>query len=122
MIPCLRYRDVAGAMAFLQDAFGLAEHAAYAGEGGWIEHAERVSGTGMAMLGSVKEDGQGWLGVAEVGGFTQTIHVVRDDVDAHCRRARQAWAEVVREPLGEGYRGRGYAARDPKGHVWFFGT
>ena len=88
VIPCLRYRDAAAAIVFLREAFGFVERAAYPGEGGRIEHAEMMHGTGMVMLGSSREDGQGWLTVEAAGGFTQTNYVIVEDVDAHCARAR----------------------------------
>jgi uncharacterized glyoxalase superfamily protein PhnB len=33
-----------------------------------------------------------------------------------------AGATVVRELRDESYGGRGYEARDPEGHLWYFGT
>jgi uncharacterized glyoxalase superfamily protein PhnB len=111
-------------MAFLREAFGFVEHAAYPGQGGRIEHAEMRFGNGMVMLGSTREDGRGWLTVAEAGGFTQTNYVIVEDVDAHCARARAraAGAAIVQEPRDEAHGGRGYAARDPEGNLWFFGS
>jgi uncharacterized glyoxalase superfamily protein PhnB len=109
-------------MAFLREAFGFVEHAAYPGEGGRIEHAEMRFGNGMVMLGSTREDGRGWLTVAEAGGFTQTNYVIVEDVDAHCARARAAGAAIAQEPRDEAHGGRGYAARDPEGNLWFFGS
>jgi uncharacterized glyoxalase superfamily protein PhnB len=122
VIPCLRYRDAAAAIAFLRDALGFVEHATYPGEGGRIEHAEMLFGNGMVMLGSAREDGQGWLTAAEAGGFTQTNYVIVEDVDGHCARARAAGAEVTMAPRDESYGGRGYAVRDPEGNLWYFGT
>jgi uncharacterized glyoxalase superfamily protein PhnB len=122
VIPCLRYRDAAAAIAFLRNAFGFAEHAVYPGEGGRIEHAELTFGNGMVMIGSGKADGLGWRSVAEAGGFTQANYVIVDDVDAHCVRAREAGARIEQEPRNEGYGGRGYAARDPEDNLWYFGT
>ncbi|WP_426958151.1 VOC family protein [Muricoccus radiodurans] len=122
IIPCLRYRDAAAAIAFLKDAFGFAEHAVYAGEGGRIEHAELSFGNGMVMLGSTKADDPDWRTVAEAGGYTQTNYLVVNDVDAHCTRARAAGARITQEPRDESYGGRGYAARDPEDHLWYFGS
>jgi uncharacterized glyoxalase superfamily protein PhnB len=68
------------------------------------------------MLGSEKDDqygshaGQGWL------------YVAVDDPDAHCERARAAGAEIVRDLGDTDYGSRDYAARDPEGNLWSFGT
>jgi uncharacterized glyoxalase superfamily protein PhnB len=51
-----------------------------------------------------------------------TIYVVVDDPDAHHDRARAAGAEIVRELTDQDYGSREYAARDPAGNVWSFGT
>ena len=48
------------------------------------------------------------------------VHV--PDVDAHFRRAREAGAEVTRDPVDQEYGQREYEARDPEGHRWWFPT
>jgi uncharacterized glyoxalase superfamily protein PhnB len=48
--------------------------------------------------------------------------VVVADLDAHCARARRAGARIVREPVDTDYGSRDYAARDPEGNLWSFGT
>ena len=48
--------------------------------------------------------------------------VIEGNVDDHCRRAREAGAEIVREPEDQDYGGRDYSARDPEGNVRSFGT
>ncbi len=59
------------------------------------------------------------------GANTQNMMVYVDDVEAHCRRAREAGAKIVSEPkttdYGEEYlTDRGYEAEDPDGHHWWF--
>jgi uncharacterized glyoxalase superfamily protein PhnB len=44
------------------------------------------------------------------------------DVDAHYARAKGAGAEIVRPLDDTPYGSREYAARDPEGQVWSFGT
>ena len=57
---------------------------------------------------------------------TQNMMIFVDDVEAHCRRARQAGARIVSEPKTTDYGAdywtdRGYEAEDPEGHHrWFY--
>ena len=62
-----------------------------------------------------------------VGGrIQQTVHVQLaegEDIDAHCKRAREAGAEILQEPENEPLDGdRTYRARDPEGHARTFGV
>jgi uncharacterized glyoxalase superfamily protein PhnB len=67
------------------------------------------------MLGDWRGDddhrtpGQGWA------------YVVVDDLEAHLTTAREAGAEIVDELQVLDY-GSFYAARDPEGNLWSFGT
>ena len=50
-------------------------------------------------------------------------YLVVDDPDAHHSRSVAAGAEIVRELRDEDFGlSRGYAAKDPEGHVWVIGT
>ncbi|RUV80437.1 glyoxalase, partial [Mesorhizobium sp. M1A.F.Ca.IN.022.07.1.1] len=59
---------------------------------------------------------------ASVGGKnTQSVYIrLREDLGAHCEKARAAGAEIVEEPIDRLYGERQYRARDPEGHVWTF--
>jgi uncharacterized glyoxalase superfamily protein PhnB len=129
IIPGFRYVDAVAAIGFLCEAFGFARHAVYADDSdpAVIHHAELTLGGGMIMLGSGRPDAadqrHGRKMPSEVGGNTVSIYVVVADPDAHCAKARAAGAEIVDEPHdNDGYPGRGYAARDPGGYVWSFGS
>lgn len=111
VFPCVRYRDEASAMEWLERAFGLARHAVYTDDQGGILHAELRSGPGIVMIGAAPESEED---------FNIYVHVV--DVDAHHARAVAAGAEIIRPPLDTGYGSREYGARDLDGHCWFFGT
>jgi uncharacterized glyoxalase superfamily protein PhnB len=112
----MRYRDAPAAIEFLKAAFGFEEKTVYANEDGTIAHAELTFGPSILMLGSSKDDmygnrvGAGWL------------YVAVDDADAHCERAKAAGAEIVNELHDTDYGSRDYAARDPEGNLWNFGT
>jgi uncharacterized glyoxalase superfamily protein PhnB len=116
LYPSMRYRDAPAAIEFLKTAFGFEEREVYANPDGTIAHAELTFGPSILMLGSSKDDmfgdrvGAGWL------------YVAVEDPDAHCERARAAGAEIVTELHDTDYGSRDYAARDPEGNYWSFGT
>jgi uncharacterized glyoxalase superfamily protein PhnB len=110
VFPTMKYRDPESAIDFLGRAFGAEPHAVYRDGNGRIRHAELRLGNGMVMLGEAE---------AAVGG---DVYVVVPDPDGHCSRARQAGAEIVREPNDTDYGSREYGARDPEGLAWHFGT
>jgi uncharacterized glyoxalase superfamily protein PhnB len=49
-------------------------------------------------------------------------YVVADDIDALHERAVAAGATILREPYDTDYGSRDFAARDPEGNLWSFGT
>jgi len=126
-VPTLRYVDAPRAIAWLTTAFGFQAQAVYPGENGTIAHAQLTFGSGMIMLGSVRDDAHatqrspGELDGRTTGG----IYVILEsdaDVDRHYERARAAGAEIVMELYSPDYGGRGYSARDPEGYEWSFGS
>ncbi len=125
IIPCLRYRDAPAMIDWLCGAFGFARHAVYA-EGDVVHHAQLVFGNGMVMLSSARESEPGAWAVSqpeECGGRnTQSPCVIVADTDAHYARAKAAGADIVIDIADQDYGGRGYACRDPEGHLWWFGS
>lgn len=118
IIPSFRYDDARGAITFLKDAFGFEEHAVHAGDDGVIMHAElTLDGDAYIMLGQAREDDGD-----RVPAGPASVYVVLDDPDAHHARAAAAGAEIVQVPKDQDYGSREYAARDPAGNVWWFGT
>ena len=125
IIPAMRYRDALAAIDWLCSAFGFEKHAVYA-DGATVHHAQLVFGNGMIMLGSadnVSEWGRHMAQPDETGmRETQSACVIVSDTDAHYARAKAAGAEIVIEIADQDYGGRGYACRDPEGHLWWFGS
>jgi uncharacterized glyoxalase superfamily protein PhnB len=113
--PLLRYRDTRAAIAFLTSAFDFSEHEVTEHDG-VIVHAELSYGAGMVMLGTLGT-GDGLWDLAPTG-----VYVAVDDPDAHHARAVAAAAEIVMDLTDTDYGSRTYAARDPEGNVWSFGT
>jgi uncharacterized glyoxalase superfamily protein PhnB len=107
--PVLRYRDPRAAIDWLAKAFGFAEREVTTGPDGTVTHAELVIGTGIVMLGPGEPGGSG-------------VYVAVDDVDAHHDQAVSAGAEITMGLTDQPYGSREYAARDPEGNPWYFGT
>ena len=78
------------------------------------------------MLGSVRDDDEDAHGQPQ--GSTPTrpgtfgAYVVTDNVDAVYQRARAAGAEIITEPHDTDYGSHDFAAADPEGNRWSFGT
>jgi uncharacterized glyoxalase superfamily protein PhnB len=124
-IPCLRYRDAPTAIGWLGRAFGFAPQLVVPDGTGGVAHAQLVCGSGMVMLGSVRDGAYGRLMKQpdETGGAsTQSVYVVVADADAIHARAVGAGAEIVIPLKDEAHGGRGFTCRDPEGHVWSIGT
>jgi uncharacterized glyoxalase superfamily protein PhnB len=116
VFPTLHYDDARAAIDFLTAAFGAGRHAVYDDGQGTIVHAELRLGNGIVMLGPARPEAPATRGTG--GG----VYVVVDDPDAHCARALKAGAEIVRGLNDTDYGSREYAACDPEGNVWNFGT
>lgn len=125
VIPCLRYRDALRMIEWLCAAFGFERHAVYA-DGDTVHHAQLTYSNGMIMLSSVGHASGSLERLAQPdeveGRETQSPCVIVTDADAHYARAKAAGAEVVIDIADQDYGGRGYACRDPEGHLWWFGS
>jgi uncharacterized glyoxalase superfamily protein PhnB len=125
----LYYEDASLAIDWLCRAFGFDVQMKVVGDGGRIEHSELVFGGGLVMVGEVagKEDKFPYRrSPKQIGGVnTQNMMVYVDDIEAHCKQAREAGAKIVTEPkttdYGEEYwSDRGYECEDVGGHHWWF--
>lgn len=117
--PC--YRDQKAAVRWLEEAFGFEPFMIISDKEGNLMHAEMRYDDGVIMVGSEWTDDH--KSPASLSGkTTHSIHVhVKEDVDAHCERARKAGAKIDQEPETQFYGDRTYRARDLEGHVWTFG-
>lgn len=126
VIACFRYKDAPAAIEWLSKAFGFERHRVVPDDKGGIAHAElKLSGGGMIMLGSARDDEFGQLLKSPVEGnssmVTNTMYVVVSDVEGHFRRAESAGATVIKPPTAQDFGGSNYTCRDPEGYVWTFG-
>lgn len=115
--PYLYYEDVAAALEWLARAFGFRERTRIAGAGGKITHAEMEVADSVIMMG---HPGPDYRNPKRLGQATQTLYINVDDIDAHCRHAREAGAVIIMEPKDQSYGDRSYGAADPEGHTWYF--
>jgi uncharacterized glyoxalase superfamily protein PhnB len=121
LAPYLFYDDVAGAVRFLQDAFGFTLGFTSPDPAGGLAHAQLLHASGLVMLGHA---GGGGLGLVKTASSLPALHagvyVFVDDVDAHCERARAAGAKVLLGPADQPWGDRMYCATDPEGQFWMF--
>jgi uncharacterized glyoxalase superfamily protein PhnB len=115
IVPTLRYRDAKAAIEFLERAFGFERRHVTENPDGTVAHAELIHGTGMVMLGTACDGDPFQTGRA-------VIYVVVDDPDGRHDRAKAAGATIVMELTDQDYGSREFAAEDPEGNVWSFGT
>lgn len=117
--PYLNYEDTGAMMEWLARAFGLVERQSMRRPDGFVTHAEMSLLDALVMMGS---PGGSFRNPKHLGQVTQSLYVYVDDVDVHCRRAREAGAEITEEPADQPYGDRRYGATDPEGHRWYFAT
>jgi uncharacterized glyoxalase superfamily protein PhnB len=113
--PIVRYDDAPAAIKYLIDVFGFTEELVVPGEGNTVEHAQLGWQHGMIMLGT-RVDGDPFQS------GPCTVYLAVDDPDAHHARSVAAGAEIIMGLTDQPYGSREYAARDPEGTVWCFGT
>ncbi len=114
--PVLHYADPEKALGFLTETFGFQEHAVHRSPDGQVAYVEL-------------EFGGCYFGFGRTGGGDSPfdlgptcVYVGLDDPDAHHDRAVAAGAEIIMDLTDQDYGSRDYAARDPEGNVWCFGT
>jgi uncharacterized glyoxalase superfamily protein PhnB len=119
--PSLFYRDANAAIDWLCRAFGFRRRFVVPGPDGAVVHSELSLGTGVVMIGSLKLDSS-YCSPTDLAGLHQILSVHVADPDAHYARALAEGATITQELRDEDYGSRGYMARDPEGHEWYFGT
>jgi uncharacterized glyoxalase superfamily protein PhnB len=116
VFPSFRYRDAAGAIAWLVDVRGFEVRAVHEAADGSVAHAELSHGSGLIMLGTDRDDA---FGGRVGGGFT---YIAVEGVDGLYERAVAKGADVLKEITDTDYGSRDFSVRDPEGNVWSFGT
>ncbi len=127
------YDDPARAIDWLRDAFGFTVRVKIESAPGVIEHSELDYGGALVMVGAANkgeregdEPGPKRVSPKNIAGRgTQALMIHVEDVEAHCRRAREHGAVIVREPATSDYGeewfvDRSYGCTDVEGHFWWF--
>lgn len=112
VIPELVYADVREAVRWLSQAFGFEERVQI-GEG----HRSQLKVGDGAVIAM---DTYGDRRPPDQGEVTHSVMVRVEDARAHCERAREHGARILREPQDYEYGERQYTAEDPYGHRWTF--
>jgi uncharacterized glyoxalase superfamily protein PhnB len=119
--PIIGYRDAPAAVEWLCRAFGFREYLRVDGPDDTLVHAELAVGPdAMVMVGSIQNDIFGLRVPAEIDANTSGIYVAIDNVADRYVVARDAGAEVLQEPVHDGF-GNRFTVRDLEGHLWIFG-
>lgn len=129
VVPMMSYRNGVEALDWLIAAFGFTEHVRTVNEEGRLEHAELGAGSGTIMLATPSLDYEGpklhrshcassarWQ---EVPFLVDGLLVVIDDVEEHCRQAREHGATILTEVESTEH-GKRYRVEDLEGHRWMF--
>lgn len=115
--PTFRYRDARAAVEWLEHTLGFDRGMVHE-DGGRIAHAELSFEGAWIMLGQAAEKPED---EAFPGGPT-TTYIAVDDVDSLHDSVKAARGEISMPLTDQDYGSREFAARDPEGNVWSFGT
>jgi uncharacterized glyoxalase superfamily protein PhnB len=92
------------------------------GDDGIVQHAELGFRGGLVMLGAVRDPSENDFAKIAPPPGTSAVYVVVDDPDALHDRVVAAGGEIVMPLHDLDYGSRDFAARDPEGNLWSFGT
>lgn len=117
-VPIVPFSNPRAGIRWLQEAFGAEPTLLVPPEDDQpLHHAEVKIGTGIVMINDADRTDSPFAKSAPV-----VVYVVVDDPDALHERAVRAGAEIVMGLTDQEYGSREFAARDPHGNVWSFGT
>jgi uncharacterized glyoxalase superfamily protein PhnB len=116
VFPTLRYDDAHSAIKFLTHAFGLVAGEIVNDDRGRVAHAVLGWHHGLIMISSRRDEPSPF----DTG--RAVLYLASEDPDAVHDRAVAAGAEIVMGLVDQEYGSREFAARDPEGNVWCFGT
>lgn len=112
--PYLIVDGAAATIDFLERAFGATELRRYPGEDGRLRHAEvRIDDTVVMLADPVPA---AWPSIPS------HVHIYVPDVDAAYRKALEAGAESVQEPVRKGDEDKRGGVKDAGGTTWWIAT
>ncbi len=117
-VPIVPFSDPRAAIAWLERAFGAVATLVVPTEPDQpLQHAEVKVGTGIVMIDDADRTDSPFAMPGPV-----VLYVTVDDPDGLHARAVGAGVEIVMGLTDQDYGSREFAARDPHGNVWCFGT
>jgi uncharacterized glyoxalase superfamily protein PhnB len=117
-VPIVPYSNPRAAIDWLEKTFGAVATLVVPPEPDEpLKHAEVKVGTGLVMVDDADRTDSPFALPGPV-----VVYVVVDDPDALYDRAAAAGAEIIMDLTDQDYGSREFAARDPHGNVWSFGT
>ncbi|MGC1783835.1 MAG: VOC family protein [Acidobacteriaceae bacterium] len=126
IIPHVWYPEPKAAVAFLERAFDFRPQFQEPDGNGGVHsdmRAELKIGRGLILVGSANAPRFMFRTPREAGGVnTGAVYTATRDIDALYRRAKDAGAQMVRDLADTDYGSRDFAACDPDGYLWSFGT
>jgi PhnB protein len=111
--PYLIVKGASDTIEFLKRAFDAQELRRFPDDAGRLMHAEVRIDDSVIMLG---DGGEGW---PPIGGH---VHIYVADVDATYRRALEAGAESVQEPVRKDDADKRGGVKDVGGTTWWIAT
>ena len=115
--PYLVVRDAPALVAFMKQAFGAKQTEHGIGSAGG-HHFGMTVGASELMIGG---GGEGAAPLARAP-MPTAMHLYVEDVDATYRRALEAGATSLYEPIDHDYGERGAGVKDAAGNMWYLGT
>lgn len=117
----MRCKDAEAMITWLKDVLGFTERVIYRRDGKVI-HGELMFGSSILMLGQNRDNEYTKL-VGDLGGRrTDAVYLAVDDPDALHDKVKASGARIEMELRNTEYGSRDFAARDPEGGLWSFGT
>ena len=110
IFPIVHYNDEPAAITWLCEVFGFEDLLTVRDEKGEIVHCELKLGPGVVMPSG---------GNVRWGPY---VYLPDAELDAHYQHAKAAGAEITRPLTKQDYGGSSYAAKDPEGNEWSFGS
>ena len=119
VVPYLRYRDPAAAIAWLVEVLGATEALHLILPDGRVGHAELVVGAAVVGIGLALGDAPAHDDVVPTRATLRTMTLVFvDDVDAAAAAATAVGGTVIDPPTDQPWGLRQAIVADPEGHLW----
>jgi uncharacterized glyoxalase superfamily protein PhnB len=118
-VAIVPYSNPRAAIGWLEKAFGAVATAVHPPDPDQpLKHAEVKVGNGLVMINDADRGADSPFALPG----PVLVYVAVDDPDTLHDRAAAAGAEIVMGLTDQDYGSREFAARDPHGNVWSFGT